>query len=276
MSHPLSLILGVLFFPVTLFGSWVVVHPQEEKLVLIWGHLWKVIKTPSLSFINLFGRRIIAISTKQQAIELHKTTVADANANPIIVAGICTFRVVDSVKAALEVEDYHLFVRSQAVAVLKQVASKYPYESPDGHSLKDEAVKISQEMVGILSKKVASAGVEIISYELSDLSYAPEIAQAMLVRQQAQALVGARKIIVEGAVEIVKEAMSHLKQSHIQIDPLHQSKVVGNLLAIICGEAKVQPTYEIQDYDSEDQGAQMHKMNEHLAEIRKILKEQKG
>lgn len=267
MAILFSWILGIIFFPITILGSWITVHPQEDKIILIWGTLLKVIKSPGLSFINLFGRKVITITTKQQAMEIHKTTVADANANPIIVAGICTFRVVDSIKAALHVEDYHGFVKSQAVAVLKQVASKYPYESPDGHGLKDEAEKISKEMITILSQKVEQAGVEIISYELSDLSYSPEIAGAMLVRQQAQALVGARKIIVEGAVEIVKDAISHLNGSGVKIDESHQSKIVGNLLAIICGEAKVQPTYEVQDYDSDNQSEHFQKMTELLNKI---------
>lgn len=276
MAMLLSWFFGILLFPITLLASWVVVHPQEEKVILIWGHLWKVLSRPGLTFVNLFGRKVITITTKQQALEIHRTTVADANANPIIVAGICTFRVVDSVKAALHVEDYLGFVRSQAVAVLKQVASKYPYESPDGHGLKDEAAKISNEMVGVLSNKVSAAGVEVIAYELSDLSYAPEIAQAMLVRQQAQALVGARKIIVEGAVEIVKGAITHLEERGIHIEPAYQSRVVGNLLAIICGEAKVQPTYEIQDYDAEKTTELLAKALEHLAGIEKLIKAQQS
>jgi len=274
MSVFLSWALGILFFPLTLLGSWVIVHPQEEKVILIWGRLWKVLARPGLTFVNLFGRKVITITTKQQALEIHRTTVADANANPIIIAGICTFRVTDSMKAALHVEDYLGFVRSQAVAVLKQVASKYPYESPDGHGLKDEAAKISTEMVGVLARKVSAAGVEVIAYELSDLSYAPEIAPAMLVRQQAQALVGARKIIVEGAVEIVKGAMTHLEERGIPIEPSHQSRVIGNLLAIICGDAKVQPTYEIQDYDAQKTTDQLAKALEHLAGIEKLLKAQ--
>jgi len=267
----LSFILGLIFFPLTILFSWVVVHPQEEKLVLMWGKLTRVIKTPGLCFVNLWGSKVITVSTKQQTIEIHKAVVADANANPIIIAAVCTFKVVNSVKAALQVEDYLNFVRLQAVAVLKQVASKYPYSSPDGHSLKDETAHIGQEMVRILAAKVQIAGVEIISYEISDLSYAPEIAQAMLVRQQAQALVDARKIVVEGAVEIVHDAITHLKAKGVEINPTHKSKVVGNLLAIICGEAKVQPTYAIQDYESDKTSENMQKVIQLLEEIKRNL-----
>ncbi|MBI1291157.1 SPFH domain-containing protein [bacterium] len=276
MGSLLTAILSIVFFPITLLGSWITVHPQEEKVVLFWGKLDRVLKSPGLYFYLLFGRRVIPVTTKQQAIELHKTTVADANANPIIVAGICTFRVVDSEKAALQVEDYQSFVKSQAVAVLKQVASKYPYESPDGHGLKDEAQAVSREMVQVMSAKVASAGVEVISFELSDLSYAPEIAQAMLVRQQAQALVGARRIIVEGAVEIVKGAIEHLEQAGIPIDKGHQSRVVGNLLAIICGEAKVQPTYDIQNNESDRSNEQLAAVIQRLEGIQKALTAKNG
>lgn len=271
MEDLLSNVLGILFFPVTLLGSWVVVHPQEEKVILIWGKLIRVLKEPGMLFVNIFGRKVITVSTKQQTIEIPKSVVADANANPVITAAICTFKVVDSEKAALDVEDYLDFVKSQAVAVLKQVASKYPYSSDDGVSLKDETAQIGAEMVSVLSEKVSAAGVEIISYEISDLSYAPEIAQAMLVRQQAQALVDARKIVVEGAVEIVDGAMIHLKERGIEIDPSHQSKVVGNLLAIICGDAKVQPTYAIQDYESDAMADQMGQMVELLDDIKTQL-----
>lgn len=268
MGAILSIIFGLIFLPITLLCSWVIVHPQEEKVILIWGKFRRVLKTPGLTFINLWGRQVIEITTRQQAVEIHKTTVADANANPIIIAAVCTFKVADSVRAALNVEDYVGFVKSQSVAVLKQVASKYPYTSTDGHSLKDEAKKIGNEMVAVLSEKVRAAGVRIISFEISDLTYAPEIAQAMLVRQQAQALVDARKIVVEGAVEIVYDAITHLKERGIEIEPSHQSKVVGNLLAIICGEAKVQPTYAIQDYESDSVSKDIQKIVQLLSEIK--------
>jgi regulator of protease activity HflC (stomatin/prohibitin superfamily) len=247
----LSLALGFTFFPITVLASWVIVGPQEAKVVLFWGKLTRILTTPGLTLINVWGRRVISVSTKRQAIELHKTTVADANGNPIIIAGICTYQVIDAMKAALSVENYQEYIRTQAGAVLKQIASKHPYESPDGHCLKSEANIVGQEMVAAMQTKVESAGVQIISFELSDLSYSPEIAQAMLVRQQAQALIGARKIVVEGAVEIANDAMKQLRERGFHLSEDHQAKIVGNLLAIICGEAKVQPTYAIQDGGSD-------------------------
>lgn len=247
MAGFLSFFLGLIFFPITLIGGWITVKPQEAKIVLIWGNVMRIIKESGIKFVNPWGREIISVSTKQQTIDIHRTTVADANANPIIIAAVCTFKVIEPVKAALEVEDYQKFVESQAIAVLKQVAARYPYESRDGHSLKDETIEVMQEMTTALNRKVQVAGVRIISYEISDLTYAPEIAQAMLVRQQAQALVEARKYVVEGAVDIAYEALVRLKERGIKMDAGHQSKIVSNLLAIICGDANVQPTLAIQE-----------------------------
>ncbi|HYW80554.1 MAG TPA: SPFH domain-containing protein, partial [Thermoguttaceae bacterium] len=211
-SALLSLILSIVFFPITLLFSWVVVHPQEEKVVLVWGKFHKLFRTPGLFWVNTWGRKVIPVSTKRQTLDLPRTVVADGNGNPILIAAVVTYQYVDSIKVALEVEDAHDFVKTQAMAVLKQIASKYPYESPEGHSLKSEAQAIGLEMVAALQKKAAPSGTQVESFELSDLSYAPEIAQAMLVRQQAQALVDARKIVVQGATEIVNDAIQQLSE----------------------------------------------------------------
>ncbi len=112
MPQLLSLILGIVFFPITLFLSWLVVHPQEEAVVLIWGRYTKLVRTPGLTWINVFGRKIIKISTKKQAIDIPRSVVADGNGNPILVAGVVTFHFVDSVKAALEVENAGSFVKT--------------------------------------------------------------------------------------------------------------------------------------------------------------------
>ncbi len=275
ISTALTLILSILFFPLTLIGSWVIVHPNEEKIILFWGNLIMVLRRPGLKFIPLWGRKVIRISTKQQTIEIPKTTVADANGNPIIIGGVCTYTVTNAESAALNVEEYHAFLKTQAMAVLKQVASQYPYESPSGHSLKAEAIEVGQEMVRLLQSKVGVAGIKIGSYELADLTYAPEIAQAMLVRQQAQALVDARKIIVEGAVEIVDEAMRLLVSRGYQLDGGHQSRLVSSLLVVICGDSKVQPTYSIHDGQNAEPNEQSTAMISLLGKIAEQTKSSK-
>ena len=247
MANILTLVLSVIFFPITFLAGWVVVHPQEEKIILFWGKFSKVLTKPGLSFISPWGRKILKISVKQQTVDIAKTTVADGNGNPIIIGGVCTYKVTNPRMAALDIEEYHSFCKTQAMAVLKQVASQYPYESKDGHSLKSEAIEVGEEMVALLNKKVAPAGINIESYELEDLTYAPEIAQSMLVRQQAQALVDARKIIAEGAVEIVDEAVTMLDGRGYKLDDRSKSRLVSSLLVVICGEGKVQPTYSVKD-----------------------------
>lgn len=252
MNHPLTIILSILLFPITIIGSWITVNPQEEKIVLYWGNLFQIVKNPGLHLLLLWGRNCITVSTKITTLDLNKTVVADANGNPIIIAGVCTFQVIDTKKAALEIENYMEFIKIQAMAVLKQVASKYPYESNQGPSLKGEAKEIGQEMVTLLQAKANKAGVEIISFELSDLSYAPEIAQSMLVRQQAQALVDARKIIVDGAVGIASDTMQNLEKNGVKYNELEKQRLISNLLIVICGDSKVQPTYSTTSNDNTD------------------------
>ena len=255
MEIVLTTILSILFFPVTLLVSWLVVSPQQEVVLLRWGKFSKLVRDPGLSWVNVWGRKAIRISTKQQAIEVHRTVVADGNGNPIVVAAVVTFRFVDSKRAALDVEDAPGFVRTQAMAVLKQVASRYPYESATHEvSLKSETAGIAKEMREILQSKVVAAGAEIASFELSDLSYAPEIARSMLVRQQAQALVDARKVIVDGAVQIVHHAIELLGENGHKLQPSDEARLVSNLLVVICGESHVQPTVSMQSGDQRDAG----------------------
>ena len=255
MEIVLTTILSILFFPVTLLVSWLVVSPQQEVVLLRWGKFSKLVRDPGLSWVNVWGRKAIRISTKQQAIEVHRTVVADGTGNPIVVAAVVTFRFVDSKRAALDVEDAPGFVRTQAMAVLKQVASRYPYESATHEvSLKSETAGIAKEMREILQSKVVAAGAEIASFELSDLSYAPEIARSMLVRQQAQALVDARKVIVDGAVQIVHHAIELLGENGHKLQPSEEARLVSNLLVVICGESHVQPTVSMQSGDQRDAG----------------------
>ncbi len=255
MEIVLTTILSILFFPVTLLASWLVVSPQQEVVLLRWGKFSKLVRDPGLSWVNVWSRKVIRISTKQQAIEVHRTVVADGNGNPIVVAAVVTFRFVDSKRAALDVEDAPGFVRTQAMAVLKQVASRYPYESATHEvSLKSETAGIAKEMREILQSKVVAAGAEVASFELSDLSYAPEIARSMLVRQQAQALVDARKVIVDGAVQIVHHAIELLCENGHKLQPSEEARLVSNLLVVICGESHVQPTVSMQSGDQRDAG----------------------
>ena len=143
------------------------------------------------------------------------------------------------------------------MATLKQVVSKYPYEADDegeaspssqhrhGLSLKTEAAQVSRELKDVLQDRLAHAGVKVLAFNLTDLSYAPEIAQAMLVRQQAEAMVKARRLIVKGAVDISEDAVSQLEAKGVQLSKEEKTKVVTNLLTVICGDQKATPTLSV-------------------------------
>jgi len=183
--------------------------------------------------------------------------VVDANGNPIIVSGIATFKVVDTIKAAFNVQNVNDYMNRQAMATLKRVCSRYPYESKDGVSLQTEADQVSKEMISALQIKAEICGTKVLSYELADLQYAPEIAQGMLVRQQAQALLDARKVIVEGAVTIVTTAMRRLAESGVHLSERDQTRLVSNLLAVICSDTRVQPMFSIsENVESHDSASQ--------------------
>lgn len=272
MAYVLSFVLGVVFLPFTLLFSWVIVHPQEEAVVLLWGRIHRHLRRPGLAWVVVWGRKVIKITTKKQAIDIPRSVVADGNGNPIVVAGVVTYRFVDTPKAALEVEDAPGFVKTQALAVMKQLCSRYPYEAKEGESLKSEAAEIGRAMVALLQKKVSAAGAEVESFELSDLTYAPEIASAMLVRQQAQALVDARKTIVEGAVEIVSDAVRLLESKHLGIPKDEQPRLVSNLLTVICADAPVQPTLPVGVAPGSDEGRASARAEALLEQIAKNTK----
>jgi len=243
-----TFILNLIFgFVLPMLVSFYTVNPQEEALVLFWGRLVSIKKRPGIYWFNVMGRNIRTISTRTQTIDIKKTTVVDANGNPIIVSGVATFKITNTMKAAFDVENPNEYMERQAMATLKRVCSKYPYESKDGISLQTEADQVSREMVAALQEKAQVCGVKVLSYELADLQYAPEIAQGMLVRQQAQALLDARKVIVDGAVSIVTTAMTKLKETGVALNEKDQTRLVSNLLAVICSDARVQPMFSISE-----------------------------
>merc|ERR1711959_647830 len=213
---PLSMALSIIGC-FSWLGACRVVNEKEGGLLLTWGKF--TTELPNVKLLDLKG-------------------------NPVVVSGV-VFWQVHSIKAAvLNVESVYQYVQTSASAVLKQVVSKYPYEDDDngGHSLKTEAAAVSQEMTNVLQDRLAHAGVRVIAFNLADLSYAPEIAQAMLVRQQAEAMVKARRLIVKGAVDISEGAITQLEAKGVPMEPEEKTKIVTNLLTVICGESGVQPT----------------------------------
>jgi len=253
---PLGLLLNILLYLCTglllLPFSFYTVDPQQHALVLFWGSLVRVTKQPGLHWYPLFGRWVTHIPTGVQTLDIKKSTVVDRNGNPIVVAAVVTFQVVDSVRAAFDVRGYADYLERQSLAVLKRVCSMYPYECKSGKSLQSESAEVSSIMVRLLQEKANVAGCRIVSYELADLQYAPEIAPGMLVRQQAEALVDARHTIVDGAVQIVTSAVAKLAENGVHLNDAQQARLVSNLLAVICGDAHVTPTFSVSEGNEED------------------------
>lgn len=176
--------------------------------------------------------------------ESGKLKVNDANGNPIEIAAVVVWKVVDSAEAHFEVDDYESFVTIQSEAALRNVANEHPYDShsDDTLSLRGDPVNIAEKIRTQVQERLGKAGIEVIEARISHLAYAPEIAQAMLRKQQASAVLAARKLIVQGAVEMVTDAIATLAQSHeLELDDERKANMVNNLLVVICGEQQAQP-----------------------------------
>jgi regulator of protease activity HflC (stomatin/prohibitin superfamily) len=170
--------------------------------------------------------------------------VNDLDGNPIEIAAVVVWRVEDTAKAVFEVDDFVEFVAIQTESAVRHIANSYPYDTHDGGglSLRDNAEEITARLSEEISARVASAGVHVAESRLTRLAYAPEIAQAMLRRQQAAAIVAARSRIVEGAVGMVDMALSRLAENEIvELDEERKAAMVSNLLVVLCGDRDTQP-----------------------------------
>lgn len=219
----------------------VIVNPREEAVITVFGRFFKRLKNPGLYFMNPCGRDIKVVSTKHTAYELSAVKVADGNGNPLHISGVVTYHVRDSAKAALDVTGVPHYLSKQAHAVLKRIASSYPYETQHGEpSLKTEVQSLQSDMARMLQERVDVAGIYIEGFNLTEISYSPEIAPAMLVRQQAQALVDARSTIVAGAVQISAGALDALGERGVPLSDDLKGRLINNILTVICGETRVQ------------------------------------
>lgn len=238
-------IFHILMIPVLiiLLAGFFMVHPNESKVLQLFGKYIGTVKETGLRWANPFyGKK--RVSVKVRNFESGQLKVNDSAGNPIEIATVCVWKVVDTAEAIFEVDDYESFVQIQTEAALRNMASAHPYESH-----KDEKITLRsshQEIAALLKKEVQDrlekAGVEVIEARISHLAYAQEIAAAMLKRQQAQAIVAARKQIVEGAVGMVEIALQELSAREvIELDDERKAAMVSNLLVVLCGEENAQP-----------------------------------
>jgi len=218
------------------------VKENTEAVVMAWGAYVGRIQMPGIYYLNPCGTTVVSVDTRQQVLDIATVKVADLNGNPLIVSGIVTYYIGDAKASVINVQDVKGFMETQGQSVIKTVVARYPYEAVgDKHSLKASHHFVSEEMRKELQEKVQLSGAVVISFELTDLSYAPEIAQAMLVRQQAEATVSARHTIVKGAVQITNGAVEAIEAQGVKFSREEKAKLMGNLLITICGETKVQP-----------------------------------
>lgn len=234
----LSLLLAVLGF-----SGLTIVSPGQTKVVQLFGrYLGTVRRTGFVLTVPLTTKRRVSVRVRN--FETNELKVNDADGNPINIAAIVVWQVADTAKATFAVEDYADFVRVQSESALRHVAMAHPYDhAADGEqSLRGATEVVSAEIAAEVAARVVIAGVEVIEARISNLAYAPEIAQAMLQRQQAGAIIAARERIVEGAVSMVEDALSRLERDGVvSLDDERRAAMVSNLLVVLCGDSRATP-----------------------------------
>ena len=219
-----------------------IVQPGQTQVVQFFGrYVGTVRKNGLLWLLPLTTRKKVSI--RVQNFETAHMKVNDSTGNPVEIAAIVVWQVSDTAKATFAVEDYHEFIRVQSEAAVRHVAGAYPYDaSDDAESLRGATDQVSLELAHEVAARVAVAGLEILEVRISHLAYAPEIAQAMLQRQQAAAVVAARSRIVEGAVGMVQMALEQLsREGIVDLDEERKAAMVSNLLVVLCGDSRATP-----------------------------------
>jgi regulator of protease activity HflC (stomatin/prohibitin superfamily) len=232
----------VILAALVLAGGLTAVAPGQARVIQLLGRYVGTVRTPGLRWVNPFTLRR-KVSTRIRNHETDVAKVNDADGNPIEMAAVVVWQVEDTARALFEVDDFIEFVAIQTETAVRHIAGSYPYDSHDnGLSLRDSANEITAKLSIEIQARVTSAGVKIIESRITRLSYAPEIAQAMLRRQQAGAVVAARQRIVDGAVGMVESALARLAENNVvELDEERKAAMVSNLLVVLCGEREAQP-----------------------------------
>ncbi|MGW1601295.1 SPFH domain-containing protein [Streptomyces eurythermus] len=219
------------------------VAPGEARVVQLFGRYRGTIRQDGLRWVNPFTSRT-RISTRVRNHETAVLKVNDAYGNPIELAAVVVWKVRDTAQATFEVDDFAEFVATQTETAVRHIAIEYPYDShdEDGLSLRGNAEEITEKLARELQARVETAGVEIVESRFTHLAYAPEIASAMLQRQQAGAVVAARRQIVDGAVGMVEAALARISEADIvDLDEERKAAMVSNLMVVLCGDRAPQP-----------------------------------
>jgi len=227
--------------------GFLLINEREEQLIFRYGKYAKTLKEPGIHFAYPTMRNTYSFNTKIVTIDLPNTKINDANGSPLNVSAVLSYRIVDSMKAYLNVSDYSSFVVNQALTVVKRIVGRYPYESSEenGISLKNGSKEIQDEMRNDLQNMVNVAGIEIISILLNELSYSVEVASIMLKKQQAKAMVEAKQIIMDGAISLAVDTVNEIENRGITMSDTEKSKLVTNILTISVGNTEAQPTVNL-------------------------------
>ncbi|MEW4567532.1 SPFH domain-containing protein [Tautonia sp. JC769] len=219
------------------------VSPNEAKVLQLFGEYKGTVRRPGLRWVNPFYSKV-AISTRVRNFESGKLKVNDRNGNPIEIAAVVVWKVVDTAEALFHVDRYEHFVEVQSEAALRNLATGYAYDAhiEDELSLRGNTAEVAEHLRTEIQDRLFKAGVEVIEARISHLAYAPEIAGAMLQRQQADAIIAARAKIVEGAVGMVEMALGMLaSQKLVDLDNEKKAAMVSNLLVVLCSDRGTQP-----------------------------------
>lgn len=237
----IGLALGFIAF-FTLLGLYTV-QPNQAAVISLFGKYIGTVKDNGLRWNNPFFTKK-KVSLRVRNFESGKLKVNELDGSPIEIAAVIVWQVVDASEAVYNVDDYENFVHIQSESALRAMATSYPYDQhEEGQlALRSHASEISQHLKNELAERLANAGVEVIDARISHLAYAPEIAHAMLQRQQANAVIAARTRIVAGAVGMVEMALAELQKSGVvQLDEERKAQMVSNLLVVLCGDRSTQP-----------------------------------
>ena len=226
-----------------LWAGLFMIHPNEAKVLQLFGDYKGTAREPGLKWANPFFQKT-AVSTRVRNFESSKLKVNDSNGSPIEIAAVVVWKVFDTAEALFEVDDYEEFVQIQSEAALRNLSTNYPYECDEdaGIGLRSDPLKIAQALRTEVQDRLEQAGITVVEARISHLAYAPEIANAMLRRQQASAIIAARKQIVAGAVGMVDMALAQLSADQVvELDEERKAAMVSNLLVVLCGEEHAQP-----------------------------------
>ena len=244
-ENPVGIVLtvtGLVLVTFLLLGLFMV-HPNQGKVLQLFGQYQGTAKIQGLRWANPFLTKK-AVSLRVRNFESSRLKVNDNEGNPIEIAAVVVWKVVETAEAVFEVDDYENYVHVQSESALRNLATSYPYDAHDENliSLRGHTNAVADHLKREIQDRLSKAGVEVIEARISHLAYAPEIAAAMLQRQQAGAIIAARQRIVEGAVGMVEMALGMLSQkSIVALDEERKAQMVSNLLVVLCGERGAQP-----------------------------------